>query len=121
MRTVLVVDDDEKIRKFVSMVLKKEGFDVIEASNGQECFFIYKTKSPDLVLIDIIMPEKDGLSAIKEIKAINNTVKVVAMSGGLVLTPDAYLDEAKEIGADYVLQKPLDRRQLVETVQKLLG
>ncbi|BBO93364.1 response regulator transcription factor [Desulfosarcina ovata] len=120
MSTVLVVDDDEKIRKFVSMVLKKEGFYVAEARNGQEGFFMYNTQSPDLVLIDIIMPEKDGLSAIREIKAINGMAKVVAMSGGLVLTPDAYLDEAKEIGADCVLSKPFDRRKLVETVQNLL-
>ena len=102
-------------------MLKEAGFDVIEACNGDECLSIYNTQTPDLVLVDIIMPEKDGITTIKQIKSENRMAKVVAMSGGLVLTPDAYLDEAKEIGADYVIPKPLDRRQLIETIQNLLG
>jgi two-component system chemotaxis response regulator CheY len=102
-------------------MLKEAGFDVIEACNGDECLSNYNAKSPDLVLVDIVMPEKDGITAIKQIKSKNRLAKVVAMSGGLVLTPDAYLDEAREIGADYVIPKPLDRRQLLETIQNLLG
>jgi CheY-like chemotaxis protein len=120
MNTILVVDDEERMRRCVSKMLKEEGFNVIEACNGDECIFLYNTKSPDLVLVDIIMREKDGLSVIKDIKSTNGMAKVVAMSGGLVLTPDAYLDEAKEIGADHVLPKPFDRWELIETIQSLL-
>lgn len=120
MSTILIAEDEEKVRRLVSKMLKEAGFDVIEACNGNECLSMYNTHSPDLVLVDIIMPEKDGITTIKQIKSENQLAKVVAMSGGLVLTPDAYLDEAKEIGADYIIPKPLDRRQLLETIQNLL-
>ena len=121
MSTILIADDEEKVRRLISKMLKESGFDVIEACNGNECLSMYNTQSPDLVLIDIIMPEKDGITTIKQIKSEDRLVKVVAMSGGLVMTPDAYLDEAREIGADYVIPKPLDRRQLIDTIQILLG
>jgi CheY-like chemotaxis protein len=119
--TVLIVDDDENIRKLISRLLQKEGLSVIEATNGNEGVKYYKTKAPEIVVIDIIMPEKDGLAAIREIKALNNRAKVVAISGGLVMTPQAYLDEAEEISADYVLPKPIERLELVGAVRNLLN
>jgi two-component system chemotaxis response regulator CheY len=121
MSTVLVVDDDEKIRKLISRLLQMEGLSVIEATNGIEGVDLYKTKAPDIVVIDIIMPGKDGLSAIRDIKAIDSRAKVVAMSGGLVMTPQTYLDEAEEIGADCVLPKPIERKELVGAIKKLLN
>ncbi|GAB6906143.1 Response regulator receiver protein [Desulfosarcina cetonica] len=121
MKTVLIVDDDEQLRKILAKMLKQAGLKAIEARNGTECISLYKTKSPDLVVMDIIMPEKDGLSTIKAIKEIDNQAKVLAMSGGLVMTPEVYLDEAKNIGADSLISKPIDRRFLMETIENLLG
>lgn len=120
MKTVMVVDDDEQVRKFLSIILKKEGFHVIEGADGTDGIDLYDSKCPDIVLTDIIMPEKDGLSFIREIKSkCGSTTKVVAISGGLVMTPDAYLAAAMEAGADRVLSKPIERRQLVNTLKNL--
>lgn len=121
MCTVLVIDDDANIRKLLRRFLEKEQLDVIEAANGNEGVSMYRDNAPDLVIIDIIMPEKDGLTAIAEIRGINRQARVVAMSGGLVLTPDAYLDEARRYGADRILPKPIDRQELIPILLELMA
>lgn len=120
MHTVLIIDDDPGIRKVLHRVLEKQGIDVIEAENGDDGVARFREKCPDAVVIDVIMPEKDGLTAIREIKKLNPEAKVIAMSGGLVLTPDTYLEEARETGADFILTKPIDREQLLSTIRRLL-
>jgi DNA-binding response OmpR family regulator len=121
MSTVLVVDDDQKIRKLLRLLLTKQGFDVIEAENGEAGVILFREKSPEAVVIDIIMPEKDGLTAIREIKALNREARIIAMSGGLVLTPAAYLEEARRNGADHILPKPIDREQVFTAIRDLLA
>jgi DNA-binding response OmpR family regulator len=121
MNTVLIVDDDKSVLKIISVLLKKEGFNIIEATNGKDGVDLYNTKSPDIVVIDIIMPEKDGLCAIRDIKAINKQAKVIAISGGLVMTPEVYLNEAEEIGADWILPKPIERQELINAIRNLLN
>ena len=121
MSTVLVVDDDPMVRKLIRRTLEKEGFTILEAADGKQCMEIYRKTLPEVVLVDIIMPEKDGLTAIREIKSINAQASVIAISGGLVLIPQAYLDAATETGADYSLSKPIDRKELVFTVNRCLN
>lgn len=120
MSTVLIVDDDDVIRKFMRRIVEKEGFDVIEAANGAECLERFRSASPAIVVMDIIMPEKDGLSTIQELKKLDPQAKVVAISGGLVMTPEIYLDEAGAIGADILLAKPIDREQFIAAIRQLL-
>ena len=112
MKTILIVDDDERFRGFLRRFLQKEGARVLTAANGQEGIEIFKAERPDLVIIDIIMPEKDGLTAIKEIRALAKDTGIIAVSGGLVLTPEAYLDEARAMGADDILPKPIEPEAL---------
>jgi DNA-binding response OmpR family regulator len=121
MSTVLIVDDDQKIRKLLRILLTKEGIDVIEAENGEAGVTLFREKSPEAVVIDIIMPEKDGLTAIREIKALNREARIIAMSGGLVLTPAAYLEEARRNGADHILSKPIDGEQFFTAIRELLA
>jgi DNA-binding response OmpR family regulator len=121
MNTVLIVDDDKSVLKIISVLLKKEGFNIIEETNGKDGVDPYNTKSPDIVVIDIIMPKKDGLCAIRDSKAINKQAKVIAISGGLVMTPEVYLNEAEEIGADWVLPKPIERLELIGAIWNLLN
>lgn len=121
MSTILIVDDDPRMRKLLRRILEKEQWDVIEAGNGNEAVAQYRESAPDVVVIDIIMPEKDGLAAIAEIRDIDQAAKVVAMSGGLVLTPCAYLDEARACGADRILPKPIERDQFIPVLRELLA
>lgn len=121
MDTVLIVDDDRQTRKFWRLALQKEGFKVLEACNGNECLWLYQEKSPDVVLIDLIMPEKDGVTTIDEIKKQNKGSKVIAISGGGVFFPETYLDEAEIVGADATLSKPISRDDLISAVRNVLN
>jgi two-component system, chemotaxis family, chemotaxis protein CheY len=121
MNTVLIVDDDPYVRKFLHAVIANENMCVLEAADGNECVDLYRECSPSVVLIDIIMPEKDGISAIKEIRAQHGQAKIIAMSGGLVFIPEAYLDEAAEVGADFILTKPILRNELISALKNMLG
>lgn len=120
MNTVLITDDNPKVIKLLRRMLQNEPYEVIEAADGNECVELFQQYSPAAVLIDIIMPGKDGLTAIQEIKALNCQAKIVAMSGGLVFTAGVYLEEADACGADRTLSKPLNRRQLIGTIDSLL-
>ena len=72
-----------------------------------------------LVLMDIMMPELDGISTLREIKKMKQAIKVIAISGGSVFTPEVYLDEAVCQGADYCLSKPIDREELIKAIEEL--
>ena len=119
-KTLLVVDDDPQFRKLMRSAFKKEGVLVMEATNGNECLEMCENCQPSILLIDIVMPEKDGVSAIKEIRSRYEHMKIIAISGGYVFTPGAYLDEAKNVGADAVFKKPLNLSALVSTVRGYL-
>ena len=120
MGTILIVDDEPKIRKFLRMMLEHAGYQVVEASNGKEGLNLCKITPPTIVLMDIMMPELDGISSLREIKKINHAIKVIAMSGGSVLTPGVYLDEAVCQGADCCLSKPIHREALLEAINSLV-
>ena len=120
MQTILIVDDDSRTRKLLRRLLEPEQVAVIEAADGKEAVSMYRDNAPDVVVIDIIMPEKDGLSAIAEIRAINRDVKLVAMSGGLVLNPCAYLEEAQRCGDDRILPKPIERNKFIPMIRELI-
>lgn len=120
MSTILVVDDDNQLSKFIQKVLVQEGYDVLGTTDGKACLELYETAHPEIVLIDIIMPEKDGLTTIQEIRKFEAQPKIIAMSGGLVLTPENYLEEAKRVGADYAISKPIDRTQLIDAINQVL-
>ena len=121
MPSILIVDDDELVRIFLRRLLEKKGFEVTEACNGMEGFNLYQASCPDLVLIDIVMPVKDGITTLKEIKRLNKKQKIIAISGGSVFTPGTYLDEAEKAGADCVIPKPFCQKSLVRTINMLLG
>jgi two-component system, chemotaxis family, chemotaxis protein CheY len=120
-KTVLIVDDDPRVRRIMRKILEKEGLKVLEASNGQEGIDLFLRKAPDVVLMDIIMPRTDGFAAIGEIKKLDSSARLIAVSGGLVLTPESYLEEAIKLGADRVLSKPFGRQKLISTVNAMLA
>jgi YesN/AraC family two-component response regulator len=94
---------------------------VIEASNGNEAIKQYKEFKPDLVITDIIMPEKESIETIMELKQLDPDIKIIAMSGGGVVRAEDYLKAAKSVGGKYTIEKPIDREDLVEKVSSLLS
>lgn len=121
MPSILIIDDDPQIRKLLRKIIEAAGYQALVASNGNEGLKIFKESRPDLLIIDIIMPEKEGLETIIELKRIDSAVKVIAISGGGKLKPNIYLPMAKKLGAAETISKPIDKTELLDKVKSVLS
>ena len=121
MQRILIIDDDHHILLMIKKMLERVGFEVELASNGNKGLELLKWMPVDLVITDIIMPEKEGLETIREMKKLHSDLKIIAMSGGGKISPENYLGTAKVFGASRVLEKPFTQKQLVSAVQDMLG
>lgn len=110
---ILVIEDDNDFRETLSAILRDEGYEVVEARDGKHGAKIMKAFIPDLVITDILMPEKDGLEVIMMLRKEMPDVKVIAMSGGCVLGPQGYLETASVLGAKKTLIKPFSKDELM--------
>ncbi len=120
MARVLVIDDDDQILTSLREVLEREGYEVLDAPDGKVGLQLFREEGADLVITDIIMPEKQGLETIKGLREDNPDVKIVAISGGGAIEPRVYLHYAEEAGAMRTLPKPFEREELLEAVRELL-
>ena len=118
---ILVVDDEDMVRMVVRQTLQKVGITVVEARNGCEAVEMYDADPTDIVITDIIMPDKEGIETIIELKDKNPDVKIIAMSGGGRTGATDYLTMAQDFGAAYVFEKPFDRSELLTAVQSCLS
>jgi CheY-like chemotaxis protein len=121
MSAILVIDDDASVRAVVSEMLRLEGHDVTIAENGREAIPMLARHRFDLVITDLIMPEKEGIETISEIRRTDKHIPIVAISGGGRLGPGDYLETARYIGADATLAKPFARQELLTTIEALLA
>jgi len=120
MTKILVIDDDELTRSMICHALKKAGFEVLEAANGNDGVQKAKDDKPDLVVTDILMPDKEGIETILEIQALDRNIKIVAMSGGGATKNMTFLEMAKKAGAKYTLSKPFKPSVLLEIIDRAL-
>ena len=121
MASILVIDDEKEIRIALRSLLEGSGYDVICASDGKEGLKLYNEKPTDLIITDLIMPEKEGLATIMELKRISPDVKIIAISGGGRNDPGEYLTLAKQLGAQRTLEKPFGSQKILEAVRGLIG
>ena len=118
MTRILVVDDNAFMRNNLKNVLKTAGFEVVaEASDGIEAVTAYKSANPDLVTMDITMPNMDGVQALKELKGIDPAVRVVMVSA---MGQEALVVEAITSGASDFVVKPFEAERVVEAVKNAL-
>ncbi len=116
---ILVVDDASFMRMMIKDILSKNGFTILgEAENGLKAIEKYKELEPDLVIMDITMPEMDGIQAVKEIKKINSNAKIVMCSA---MGQQAMVIEAIQAGAKDFIVKPFQADRVVEAVKKVLS
>ncbi|MGF7057156.1 response regulator [Brassicibacter mesophilus] len=116
---VLIVDDAAFMRMMIKDILSKNGFEVLgEAENGAKAIEKYKELNPDLVIMDITMPEVDGIQAVKEIKKLNSGAKIVMCSA---MGQQAMVIEAIQAGAKDFIVKPFQADRVIEAVKKVLG
>lgn len=118
--SILVIDDETALREILSQVLTDAGYRVAGAANGKEASRLLSTAAFDIVLTDVIMPEKDGMQVISEVRKKFPEVRIIAMSGGGHVSRDQYLKIAKGLGAHAVLEKPFPNKQLLETIESVV-
>lgn len=119
MARVLIVDDAAFMRMMLKDILTKNGYDVIgEAPNGVKAVEIYKAEKPDVVTMDITMPEMDGIQAVKEIKAFDPGAKIIMCSA---MGQQAMVMEAIKSGAKDFIVKPFQPERVLEALKKVLG
>ena len=118
-QNVLICDDAAFMRMMIKNVLTKGGYNVVgEAENGAKAVEKYKELSPDLVLMDITMPEMDGIQALKEIKKIDGGAKVIMCSA---MGQQAMVVESIQAGAKDFIVKPFHEDRVLEAVKKVIG
>ena len=120
MTCVLIVDDDPCVRNAIKKILRNEAYEIIEAANGCEAVNFFRQTKIDLMISDLVMPEKEGIETILEIRQGFPDVKIIAISGGGKSNTDLYLNMAKDLGAQYILSKPFQIADLLNAVRKLL-
>jgi CheY-like chemotaxis protein len=116
----LIVDDDPQIRSVFGKVMERDGHTVVEAENGQLGVARYQEIDFDLVLMDLVMPEQEGLESIQQIRALDPTARIIAISGGGQNLGSEYLRVARAFGALATLQKPVRPAELSAAVRQAL-
>jgi DNA-binding response OmpR family regulator len=118
---VLVIDDDPVVREIVDEILQDAEFEVVTAADGREGMRLFRTRQPDLVVTDIIMPEQEGIETITQMRKERPTACILAMSGGGRIGDCDVLDNAQQLGANEILAKPFDANELIATARRCLG
>jgi CheY-like chemotaxis protein len=118
MAKILIIDDDPQIRRLIGRILSGEGHDVAAAENGTDGLRRFRAERPDLVISDILMPEKEGIETIIEIRREAPSIPILAISGD---SGGGFLGFATKLGASRALPKPFRNTELIEVVKQLLG
>jgi two-component system KDP operon response regulator KdpE len=114
-RCVLVVDDHPRVLRFIEIDLKLRGFEVITTTSGEEALNLVKSKKPDVMLLDIIMPEMDGLEVLRQLRVFSQ-LPVIAFSAS-----HTSQDDALNVGADDFVTKPFHPDEMMRRIDVLLG
>jgi len=122
MARILIIDDEQLFRQMLRQMLELGGHKVTEACEGGQGIEVYRKEPADLVITDIFMPEKEGISTIQELKQEFPDVKVIAVTGGgNKRCGFEYLRFAENVGADKTLNKPFERQEILDAIDELLA
>jgi DNA-binding NtrC family response regulator len=117
-KLVCIIDDDELVRAKIAQDLRGLGFEAIEVGDSRDLPKVLSERPVDAVVVDLVMPEKDGVELIAEIRSGWPKVRIVAISGGGRIGPNLYLNIAKQMGAAACLVKPVSVKALVEALNQ---
>src|ERR1044072_5903977 len=113
MALVLVVDDEAPIRRMLREVLQQEGHEVLDADRASAALALVEERTPDLIVTDLMMPEKDGLELLLELRRVHPGLRAIAISGGGKMAWSEVLQVAKQFGAYRTLAKPFSLSKFV--------
>jgi len=117
----LLVEDDDLFAGMVEKTLARAGYTIVRARNGKEALELFNPETVELVLTDLVMPDMEGISLIRELLARHLGLKIIAMSGGGRNHPEAYLSIARHMGAARTLAKPFSTDELFTAIEDVLG
>jgi two-component system, chemotaxis family, chemotaxis protein CheY len=117
---ILIIDDDDQPRHMLQQVLTRAGYEVIDARDGNEGLQRFRATPADVIITDILMPEKEGLETIIDLRREFPRAKIIAMSGGGRAGNLNFLDVASRLGAQRTLEKPFDLQAMLRAVSELL-
>jgi len=120
MKRILIIEDDPEVRQLLKVLLTRSGYEVAEAEDGKAGIHAYRTQPCDLVITDLIMPRKEGLETIVDLRREFPDLKIIAISGGSRAGQVDYLNAAKLCGASHIFRKPFDNQDLLDSVRGLL-
>jgi DNA-binding response OmpR family regulator len=118
---ILVIDDNPDVLNTLHEMLTREGHSVEDAPTSSEGLRMHREDPFDLVLTDIVMPDREGISTIIELRGLYPRLKIIAKSGGGDFEPYGYLDIARRVGADRTIPKPFSRTELLEALNDVLS
>jgi DNA-binding response OmpR family regulator len=128
MARILVIDDNDLVRDFLRSALQEAGHDVIVAGDGEQGLRQFTQRAVDLVICDVLMPNKDGLETVREIRSLTGTLPIITMNGGLAVDRTVldegeidYLRLALAFGATRAIAKPFRPAELIALVEACLG
>lgn len=118
MASILVIDDEPQVRRLLQQMLVRAGHEVVEAADGVQGLAVARERRPDLVVTDLLMPNKEGIETIRDLRRVDPGLPILVISGdpGSAL----YLEMAKLLGAHAALTKPFRAAELVQSVAELL-
>lgn len=120
MARILIIEDDAAVRRTMRKIVERMGHVVGEAEDGARGLSLFRQERYDLVVTDLLMPEKEGIETIMELREEAPGVKILAVSGGMVLDRTGPLEDAEALGADASLPKPFAVEELRSAVEGLL-
>jgi DNA-binding response OmpR family regulator len=121
MTSLLLIDDDPQFCSMLAERLRGEGYAVTTAADGKPGLAEFRRTDYALVILDIILPDMEGLETLHELRRVKASAKVIAISGGGMGDSDTYLRSARLLGADAVFAKPLDWPAFLAALHRLLG
>lgn len=120
MARILIIDDDDQLRHMLCQALEQAGYETVEARDGEEGLEHYRATPTDLIITDILMPGREGLETIMELRRADPGIKIIAISGGGQTGNMTFLEVARYLGAQRAFQKPFELRELLNAVREVL-
>lgn len=121
MARILLIDDEELVRNFLRTVIENRGYDVTTAANGNEGLRLLGEGNYDVVITDLFMDDKDGISTIMDIKKQDSDIPIIAMSGGGWSSGVDYLKVAQQMGVAYTFSKPIPNKEFLAAIDSLVA
>jgi DNA-binding response OmpR family regulator len=120
MATILIIDDDDKLRAVIARSLRSLGHELLEAGDGKRGVALAQTSDPDLVITDISMPDQEGIQTVRELRELDAALPIIVISGEQGVGAYRPLEDARLLGADVVMAKPFEFPEFLGEVQRLL-